>query len=338
MKCVWKLQNYFDHLILEFRIILLNTNTFISYDHVGGILMSLKSALFELKEGLDNQKLGQSEETFIQELEQKNNLTSGSLVYYFNNLMILSMNHLENVSQNFDDTKKVNRKWTKNEIDFMFLYIQARQEEGALNITEILEESAQLLNRGYQSVNYKYYSILKAKEKKQAINQKGYKFTTIAHKDVPVIAVEAIHDTATLHTTKQINSEQDTDLLDLLSGLITNVQQIPSINLNEMLRGLYQLTNMALQNQDAVQQVEKMKSTINLEKEALRDKLAKRDQQLLQEKKRNDELQLEVAKLAKEIAAFNQLGDAAKIQNLKSYNQRLNYLIDGFGIVLQVGS
>ena len=36
--------------------------------------------------------------------------------------------------------------------------------------------------------------------------------------------------------------------------------------------------------------------------------------------------------------AFNQLSDAAKIQNLKSYNQRLNYIIDGFGIVIQVDS
>ncbi|MEH7076569.1 hypothetical protein [Neobacillus drentensis] len=300
--------------------------------------MSLKSALFELKEGLDNRKLGPSEEIFIQELENKNNLTSGSLVYYFNHLMILSMNQLEKASQNFVDTKKVNRKWTKHEIDFMFEYIQARQEEGALNITEILEESAQLLNRGYQSVNYKYYSILKANEKKQATNQKGYKFTTIAHKDVPVTTVEAIPVKTQEQVTNQMKPEQETDLLDILSGLITNVQQIPSINLNEMLRGLYQLTNMALQNQEAVQQVEEMKSTINLEKETLRDKLTKQEQQLLQEKKRNDELQKEVAKLAKEISAFNMLGDAAKIQNLKSYNQRLNYLIDGFGVVLQVGS
>ncbi|MEH7155116.1 hypothetical protein [Neobacillus drentensis] len=300
--------------------------------------MSLKSALFELKEGLDNQKLGHSEEIFIQELENKNNLTSGSLVYYFNYLMIESMNQLEKASQNFVDTKKVNRKWTKHEIDFMFVYIQARQEEGALNITEILEESAQLLNRGYQSVNYKYYSILKANEKKQATNQKAYKFTTIAHKDVPVTTVEAIPVKTQEQVTNQMKPEQETDLLDILSGLITNVQQIPSINLNEMLRGLYQLTNMALQNQEAVQQVEEMKSTINLEKETLRDKLTKQEQQLLQEKKRNDELQKEVAKLAKEISAFNMLGDAAKIQNLKSYNQRLNYLIDGFGVVLQVGS
>ena len=300
--------------------------------------MSLKNALSELKEALVNHDLGQSEEAFIHELENKNNLRSGSLVFYFNNLMILSMNNFENDNQNLEDTKKINRKWTKNEIDFMFEYIKGRQEEGALNITEILEETAQLLNRGYQSVNYKYYSILKASEKKQAANQTAYQFTTIAHKDVPVTSVEAIKKTTTTPQTNQMNPGEDSDLLDILSGLITNVQQIPSINLNEMLRGLYQLTNMALQNQEATEEVEKMKSTINLEKEALRDKLEKQEQQLLQEKKRNDELQIEVSKLAKEITAFNKLGDAAKIQNLKTYNQRLNYLIDGFGIVLQVGS
>jgi len=297
--------------------------------------MSLKNALFELKEALVNQELGQSEEAFIHELEKKNNLSSGALVFYFNNLMILTMNNLENSSQNLEDTKKINRKWTKNEIEFMFEYIKVRQEEGALNITEILEETAHLLNRGYQSVNYKYYSIQKANEKKQASNQNHYQFTTITDKDVPVTAVEVIKDTPTL---PQANPGEDTDLLDILSGLITNVQQIPSINLNEMLRGLYQLTNMALQNQTAAEQVEQMKSTINLEKEALRDKLSKKEQQLLLEKKRNDELQIEVSNLAKEITAFNQLGDAAKIQNLKSYNQRLNYLIDRFGVVVQVGS
>jgi hypothetical protein len=300
--------------------------------------MNLKNALFELKEALVNHDLRQSEEAFIHELENKNNLRSGSLVFYFNNLMILSMNNFENDNQNIEDTKKINRKWTKNEIDFMFEYIKGRQEEGALNITEILEETAHLLNRGYQSVNYKYYSILKAREKKQAANQTVHQFTTIAHKDVPVTSVAAIKDTSTTPQTNQIIPAEDNDLLDILSGLITNVQQIPSINLNEMLRGLYQLTNMALQNQEATEEVERMKSTINLEQEALRDKLAKQEQQLLQEKKRNDELQIEVSKLAKEITAFNKLGDAAKIQNLKTYNQRLNYLIDGFGIVLQVGS
>ncbi len=300
--------------------------------------MSLKSALFELKEALVNQELGQSEEAFIHELENKNNLTSGTLVFYFNNLMILSMNQLENDGHNLDDTKKTNRKWTKNEIEFMFEYIKTRQYEGALNITEILEETAQLLNRGYQSVNYKYYSILKANEKKQASNKNAYQFTTITHSDVPVTSIEAIKETNPTPPTNQMNPAQDNDLLDILSGLITNVQQIPSINLNEMLRGLYELTNMALQNQEAVQQIETMKSTINLEKEALRDKLSKNELQLMQEKTRNDELQIEVAKLAKEITAFNLLGDAAKIQNLKSYNQRLNYIIDGFGIVLQVGS
>jgi hypothetical protein len=308
------------------------------YNHVGGILMNLKNALLELKEALVNHDLGQSEEAFIHELENKNNLRSGSLVFYFNNLMILSMNNFENDNQNLVDTKKINRKWTKNEIDFMFEYIKGRHEEGALNITEILEETAQLLNRGYQSVNYKYYSILKASEKKQAANQTVHKFTTIPHKDVPVTSVAAIKDTSTTPHTNQTIPVEDNDLLDILSGLITNVQQIPSINLNEMLRGLYQLTNMALQNQQVTEEVERMKSTINLEKEALRDKLAKQELQLLQEKKRNDELQIEVSKLAKEITAFNKLGDAAKIQNLKTYNQRLNYLIDGFGIVLQVGS
>ncbi|MGG3564982.1 hypothetical protein ABES03_25630 [Neobacillus rhizosphaerae] len=297
--------------------------------------MSLKSALSELKEAFANQELGQSEESFIHELENKNNLTSGSLVYYFNNLMMFNMT--EN-NQNNMDSKKTNRKWTKNEITFMFQYIKDRQEEGALNITEILEEAAQLLNRGYQSVNYKYYSTLKSNEKEPKSNQKALHFTTINENNVPVISIEAINEVPALPQATYQNTEQNTDLLDILSGLITNVQQLPGLNLNEMLRGLYQLTNMALQNQEAVQQVETMKSTINHEKEALREKLVKREHQLKQEKKRNDELQLEVSKLAREITAFNKLGDAAKIQNLKSYNQRLNYIIDSFGIVLQVGS
>ncbi|MDQ1146289.1 hypothetical protein QE429_003116 [Bacillus sp. SORGH_AS 510] len=297
--------------------------------------MSLKSALFELKESLTNKELGQSEESFIHELENKNKLSNGSLVFYFSNLMMFHMN--EN-NQNTLDSKKTNRKWTKNEISFMFQYIRDRQDEGALNITEILEETADLLNRGYQSVNYKYYSTLKSHEKVQKANQNGIQFTTINERNVPVISIEKLDDTPQIAQIQNTPSLQDGDLLDILSGLITNVQQLPGLNLHEMLRGLYQLTNMALQNQEALQQMETMKSTINHEKEALREKLVKKEQQLRLEKKRNDDLQLEVSKLAREITAFNKLGDAAKIQNLKSYNQRLNYIIDGFGIVLQVGS
>jgi hypothetical protein len=297
--------------------------------------MSLKSALFELKEALVNKEIGQTEESFIHEMENKYNLSFGSLVYYFNILMMVEMN--EN-NQNTIDSKKINRKWTKNEVTFMFQYIKDRQTEGALNITEILEEAAYLLNRGYQSVNYKYYSTLKSNEKKQNTNQNAPQFITINESNVPVIAVETMNEVPAAAVQAPPTFNQDADLLDILSGLITNVQQLPGLNLNEMLRGLYQLTNMALQNQEAVQQMESMKSTINHEKEALRDKLAKNEQQLRLEKKRNDELQLEVAKLVSEITAFNKLGDAAKIQNLKSYNQRLNYIIDGSGVVLQVGS
>lgn len=306
--------------------------------HLGGILMGLKSALFEMKEALNNQKVGQSEQDFIHELEVKNQLSTGTLIFYFNNLMILSLNDSENANQSHDDSKKVNRKWTKTEIEFMFQYITERQEEGALNITEILEEVAQLLTRGYQSVNYKYYSLIKAKNKKEASNQKAYQFITISDKEVPVVSTEVISDSAPEKQVIQANPSEDNDLLDILSGLITNVQQLPGINLNELLGSLFQLTNMALQNQDAVHQIASMKSEINLEKEAIREQLMKKEQQFIQEKKRNDELQLEVAKLAKEITAFNKLGDAAKIQQLKSYNQRLNYIIDNFGVVLQVSS
>jgi uncharacterized protein YlxW (UPF0749 family) len=116
------------------------------------------------------------------------------------------------------------------------------------------------------------------------------------------------------------------------------VQQLPGIQLNELLRSLYQLTNMALQNQDAVQQIANVKLESDLEKKALKEKLAAMEEQVALEKRRNDELQSEVRKLAKEIMTFSQLGDAAKIQNLKSYNQRLNYILDGSGVVVQVGS
>lgn len=305
---------------------------------LGGIRMSLKSALFEMKEGFINQKAGMSEEDFIHELETKNKLRDGSLVSYYNYLMMMKMHDRELKNRSQDDTKKINRKWAKNEIEFMFQYIADRQEEGEVNITVILAEVAKHLNRGYQSVNYKYYSLIKSKEENKRLYQNEYQFTTISQNDVPVLTTEVVIDTPNLMGVNDGCSPKSDDLLDILSGLITNVQKLPGINLNELLRSLYQLTNMALQNQDAIREMESVKSKVHREKEALQEKLAKKEQQLLLEKKRNDELQLEVSKLAKEIMAFNQLGDAAKIQNLKSYNQRLNYIIDGFGLVLQVGS
>ncbi|CAH2712897.1 hypothetical protein BACCIP111895_00030 [Neobacillus rhizosphaerae] len=301
--------------------------------------MSLKSALFEMKEAIMNQVVGPSEQDYIHNLETKNRLRNGSLVFYYNNLLMLTMNSSEYANHSLVDSKKVNRKWIKIEIEFMFHYIKERQEEGALNITEILEEVAQLLNRGYQSVNYKYYSLIKTKDKKEAANQNSYQFITITEKDVPVLSTEVIRDTPLATQVNQLAPAQDNDdLLDILSGLISNVQQLPGINLNQLLRSLFQLTNLALQNQDAVQQIESMKSEVNLEKEAMQEQLMKKEQQFIQEKKRNDELQFEVSKLAKEISAFNLLGDAAKIQQLKSYNQRLNYIIDSFGLVLRVSS
>ncbi|MED3563476.1 hypothetical protein [Bacillus xiapuensis] len=296
--------------------------------------MGLKTALFELKEAVRNQQGNQTEETYIQDLEHTNQLTPGSLIYYFNQLQMAGMNKQDDQSQTADESKKVNRKWSKNEIEFMFQYIKERQAEGALNITEILEELSDLFDRGYQSVNYKYYSLLK-KEQKGAPSNGPLKFTTIAYQEVPVISAEIIPEASSIVKEKR---NQDDDLLDLLSGLITNIQQLPGIQLNELLRSLYQLTNMALQNQEEVQQIEHLKTELNQEKEVLQQKLLKKEQQLRLEKQRNDELQIEVSKLAKEINAFNKLGDAAKIQNLKAYNQRLNYIIDGFGMVIQIGS
>lgn len=298
--------------------------------------MSLKSALFDMKKAMENDRIGKSVDEFIHELEFQHELNAGTLVFYYNNLM-MSLTRTEKA--NFDDSKKVNRKWAKDELQFMFQYIKERQDEGGLNITELLEEVAQLLNRGYQSVNYKYYSQMKENDRKKQSNQNSYNFTTITQTQIPVLSTEKIA-TAQAMPSPSMDDNETTgeELLDILSGLISNVEKLPGINLNDMLKSLYQLTNMALQNQDAVRQFENVKSEIHHEKESLKKSLKQKDQQLLEEKRRNDELQLEVAKLAKEIMAFNQLGDAAKIQNLKSYNQRLNYIIDGSGVVLKVGS
>lgn len=298
--------------------------------------MGLKAAIFDMKIAMENDMTGLSVDDFIHELEINNELNSGTLVFYYNNLM-MTLNRSDKT--NFDDSKKVNRKWTKNELQFMFQYIKERQDEGGLNITELLEEVAQLLNRGYQSVNYKYYSQMKEKDRQKESNQNSFNFTTISQNQIPVLSTERIETSQTIETPIiDERSSSDDDLLDVLSGLISNVEKLPGINLNDMLRSLYQLTNMALQNQDAAKQLENVRSEIQQEKEILKKSLMQKEQQLILEKKRNDELQLEVAKLAKEIMAFNKLGDAAKIQNLKSYNQRLNYIIDGSGIVLKVGS
>jgi hypothetical protein len=293
--------------------------------------MSLKAALFEMKEALLNQRVGRSVEEFINHLADKFNLNPGTLVFYFNTLVIT--NHYTETEKS--SQKKTNRKWTKNEINFMFQYLYARQEEGILNITEILDETAQLLNRGYQSVNYKYYSLQKDGEKNTSLRQNEIHFTTISENEVPVITTEVIKN---IPSTLASKPSKDDDLLDILSGLIHNVEQLPGLNLNELLGSLLQLTSMAIENQKLVQQFENEKKIYDHEKEALKQKLSKNEKQLIQEKKRNDQLQLEVAKLAKEIMTFNQLGDAAKLKNLKSYNQRLNYIIDGTGVVLKVGS
>ncbi|WP_043930481.1 hypothetical protein [Bacillus sp. EB01] len=296
--------------------------------------MSLKLALSELKEMMLQPHQAQVGEEEIHQLETKYGLSKDSLIFYYNNLMMLGLNQ----TQDQGESKKVNRKWSKAEIDFLFLYLKERQEEGARNITELLDEAANLLGRGYQSVSYKYYTLAKKQQKTQKVEQPQVEFVTISENDVPVVSTEFIEPINAPAGSMAKKPSQDGDLIDILSGLISNVEQLPGINLHEMLRSLYQLTNMALLNQQAATEIENMKSEINSEKEVLRNKLKKQEQQLNQERQRNIELQNEVSRLAREIHAFSQLGDAAKIQNLKSYNQRLNYLIDSSGVVHQVGS
>jgi hypothetical protein len=295
--------------------------------------VGLKSALFEMKDVLENDQAGVGMDQVIRNLEIKNQLNTGSLDYYFNVFMILKMKHPKKIIQT--QTKKINRKWINSEIELMFRYLNDRLEENAINITELLEEVAQLLNRGYQSVNYKYYTLVK--EKEQEIGQNDFKFMTISQIDVPVISTELVQR-KTVSETNFEEKAQDNDLIDLLSGLITNVQELPGIQLNELLKSLYHLTNLAIGNQKGNLNTDHSQQKASLDNEWLREKLFQKEQQLIQEKKRNDELQAEVNRLAKEISAFNQLGDAAKIQNLKSYNQKLNSIIDKTGFTLQVGS
>ncbi|WP_042355969.1 hypothetical protein [Bacillus rubiinfantis] len=297
--------------------------------------MGLKAAVFELKESITRKQIGNAEADFILKLETEFKLRSGTLAFYYNFLMMMDIRNQKNASSSNVDGKKVNRKWTKDEIAFMFHYISERQEEGGLNITELLDEVARLLGRGYQSVNYKYYSLIKTQETK---NVEPPQITTISKERIPVLSTEVLHDLPSQEANHLLSSEENEDLLDILSGLITNVEKLPGIKLDELLKSLYHLTNLALQNQNVAIEIETMKSKMSAEKETYRDKVRKLEQQVQQEKNRNDELQQEVSKLAKEIMAFNQLGDAAKIQQLKAYNQRLNYIIDGFGVVLQVGS
>jgi hypothetical protein len=300
--------------------------------------VGLKSALFEMKDILEKDQKDVVMAHVIRNLEIKNQLNTGLLDYYFNILMILKAKHSKKTqtqTQNQNHTKKINRKWINCEIELMFQYINDRQEETSINITELLEEVAQLLNRGYQSVNYKYYTLVK--EKEQEIGQKDYKFMTISQMDVPVISTELIQrkKVSEIEVEKQ---DEENDLLDLLSGLITNVQELPGIQLTELLSSLYHLTSLAIGNQKGNLNIENIQQKASLDNELLREKLFQKEQQLIQEKKRNDELQAEVNRLAAEISAFSKLGDAAKIQNLKSYNQKLNSIIDKTGFALQIGS
>ena len=55
------------------------------------LLLGLKAALFEMKDAIISQKVGPSEETFIQELERKNSIQRSSLLCYFNCLMMIAM-------------------------------------------------------------------------------------------------------------------------------------------------------------------------------------------------------------------------------------------------------
>jgi hypothetical protein len=296
--------------------------------------VGLKSALFEMKDILEKDQKDVVMAHIIRNLEIKNQLNTGFLDYYFNILMILKAKHSKR-TQTQNHAKKINRKWINCEIELMFQYINDRQEENSINITELLEEVAQLLNRGYQSVNYKYYTLVK--EKEQEIGQKDYKFMTISQMDVPVISTELIQrkKVSEIEVEKQ---DEENDLLDLLSGLITNVQELPGIQLTELLSSLYHLTSLAIGNQKGNLNIENIQQKASLDNELLREKLFQKEQQLIQEKKRNDELQAEVNRLAAEISAFSKLGDAAKIQNLKSYNQKLNSIIDKTGFALQIGS
>ncbi|MHC0038129.1 hypothetical protein [Pseudoneobacillus sp. C159] len=221
-------------------------------------------------------------------------------------------------------SKKVNRKWTKKEIEVMLQYIKERQEEGSINITELLEEVAQLLNRGYQSVNYKYYAIQKELNEQQNKKLKDFTFMTINQTEVPVISTEVIHDkTFVSKINSPTTSVNGIDLIDILSGLITNVQQLPGIDLHVLLRSLYQLSNMAIQNHAPI---------LNIEH------LTKLEHQLAVEKRKNEQLQSKLANIASEVKMFSQLDDAEKIKDLKSYNTRLNLIINDFEELRKLGS
>ncbi len=294
----------------------------------GGIVVSLRTAIFQMKDALKVKDLESVNVELIDEIEKINGLKEGILASYLAHLKKLNLNISdEELPQN--ESKKINRKWTKNEIEFMFQYLNDRQDEGAINITEILEEIAQLLNRGYQSVNYKYYTLLKKQGKKDPDDrQQNYQFTTIPEMKIPVIYTELIPQIQPEQKVCQVTTTKEDDLLDVLSGFITNIQQLPGLNLNDLLRSLYQLSDMALQNLDDVTTFENIKNEIIQEKAELQEKLKQKERQLAQEKKRNEELQKAILNIANEVSAFNQLSDVAKIQNLKSFNQRLNSVLE----------
>lgn len=293
--------------------------------------MSLKTALFKMKQTLIDQN-GDLEEGIVKELENYNSLESGALASIYHQLLMVQKNSAEVVNQISDEAKKINRKWTMNEIDFMFKYIKERQREGALNITEILEEIAHLLNRGYQSVNYKYYTLVKNSAKKHVSDQpqQGIKFLTITDEVIPVLSTELIKDSKPTKQNIHNQSNQDDGLLDIVSGLITNIQQLPGIELNQLLKSIFELTSLALQNQNALQQITSIRTEMNQEKQTIQDKLAKAERQLLQEKRRNIELNNDMSLLANEIEEFGKMNDAAKIQNLKNFYQRLDQIIHKF--------
>lgn len=282
--------------------------------------MELKQAIQELKNLVFSSEFNDIDiEKYVENLAEQCDIVSvEDLINIYNNMYLWKT---QSAQPKF---VRGNPVWSNGEKEVLYtVTLLAKNERPDLNADDIFENMVDIFHgRTIGSIRLQYYQIRRDKLGK---NDHMVKDSKTKYNE----AIKLLNNNKEEEITEEITNVKDNDeeinLIDTAVELINNVDKV-GLDINTFFVGMLNLSRKAVENNN-VEKIENLE--LELRKERSRNNLLQNKNDQLQNE--FSKLYYEFDKLKNEIEHFNGLSSKEKLQNLKKYNSRLQYMVDQFG-------
>ena len=273
--------------------------------------LELIDALLEMKqviyEDVNDKDPDFDIDKFIHDMAAKSHYKEETLAQFYNAILLWKFQ----AEKNKREFGGVN-KWTKGELTILRLYAETLEHKKARTV--IFRELSELIERTEGSISFVYYKR-DLYEEEETVDEgeilANVQTATLVPTEVSVIrneapAIPAVDPTPPVMIEKK---EESVDILDLLTSLLSNFENLAEFDLTGLLNGLNLLSELAVKNTGVDEKTKGEMKSLREENERLNGEV--------------DEYKRRFSNIKNAVQQFDQFDSVEKIKRLKEYHQKL---------------